>query len=186
LKITYIKQCSAISDLQQISVALIMACLQRMLRLLGITVLTFMLLLSLSAPPFSLSPSSTSSATVASAAATENEPGHVIDKSMNVDHESIREDFEKIKVAREFYLQRTGALRRPHNCSAFVPEYFRGVLAPQLNDSTYNATAAGIAREILGSTMCVFFLVTLGLQPQPKRVRSIEPYARRHANDLLN
>ena len=132
-----------------------MACLHRMLRLLIITFLMFMLLLSLNMPSLSLSPSSISSVAVASAAPTENEPGHVSDESMNVDHESIREDFENIKVAREFYLQRTGALRRAHNCSDFVPESFRGVLAPQLSDPTYNATAAAIAREVLGSTMCV-------------------------------
>ena len=145
-----------------------MASLHRMLRMLVITALTFVLL-SLSAPSLFLTPSSASassaSAAVASASTApspptekenqkENEPGHVSDKSMNVDHESIRQDFEKIKAARDFYLQRTAALRRPHNCSSFVPKAFAEVLAPQPSDPTYNATAAAFAREILGSPMC--------------------------------
>ena len=135
-----------------------MASLHRMFRLLVITIFMFMLLLSLKS--LSLSPSSASSTAVASAAPTENEPGHVNEENMNVDHESIRRDFENIKVARDFYLQRTGALRRPHNCSKFVPASFHDVLAPQLSDPTYNATAAAIAREVLGSPTCVVLSCT--------------------------
>ena len=98
----------------------------------------------------------TFAAIISGGAATDSEPGHVSDESMNVDFQRIRADREKIDIARDFYLERTVGLRRPHNCSDSVPESYRHVLAPEgAGNSTYeyNATAAAIAREVLGSTM---------------------------------
>lgn len=124
----------------------------RVLRSLDIALLTCVLLLPPSVPPL-LSPTSAIAMAAGAPADADREPGHVSDESMTADHERVTGDFERINTAKAFFIERTSALRRPHNCSASVPEAYRGVFAPALDPTQqFNETAAAIAREVLGST----------------------------------
>lgn len=122
--------------------------------------LLVVLLLPPSDPPFSLSPPAVASAAAVSNERPDREAGHVSDKSMTVDHKSVITDRDNIAVAREFFMQGTAALRRPRNCSGFLPDFYRQLLMPSRNNNTQlNTTDATIARQVFGNPTCVLYSV---------------------------
>lgn len=113
----------------------------------AVTVLMFALLL----PPSPLLFLQMSA--IVSGSPSNRELGHVSDEEMEVDVDRVTGDFEKIGVAKAFFLEHTAELRRPRDCSDAVPKDFRGMLAPNFKPNPkYNATDAAVAREILGSS----------------------------------